>query len=155
MYGSVKRKTVIAIDFDRTISREPEFFKDMISRHGWGIDFYIVTYRSRNAYDDLLREFEELVGNKVRFTDAKAKHGFIDADIVIDDCHLSWSHDWKSYGFSPSEKLVSSGDLVVKKCKWQIANNFTGYNTKCGNSLKIESNERFIFCPYCGGEIVS
>ena len=85
MYGSNKRKTVIALDYDGTISLIPNFFKEMIEKWKHAIDFYIVTYRDTNAYTNELREFEELVGRNVIFTNRKAKIDFLDADIWMDD----------------------------------------------------------------------
>ncbi len=151
MYGTEKRKTVIALDYDDTITKIPNFFKEMVENWKHAIDFHIVTYRSANAYDDLLREFEELTGHSVVFTDAKAKSDCFKADIWIDDTPLAITHDWKSYGYKISNNILNGGDIVIPKCQLDYANGVS----KCGGIVYPKSKLLgFVFCPYCGGKLV-
>jgi len=156
MYGSNKRKPTIAIDYDDTISLVPNFFKNMIENWKHAIDFYIVTYRDKNAYNDELREFEELVGHKVIFTSTKAKIDHFKADIWIDDAPLAITHNWKSYGYEIAESIKDSGDLIVKKCKWELFDTGKGYSNYM-SGCRIQSGDLpigFNFCPYCGGVLL-
>ena len=147
MYSKNPKKTTIAIDYDDTITLVPLFFKEMIEKWKHAIDFHIVTYRSQNGYDDKLREFEELTGHKVIFTDAKAKRDVFQADIWIDDRPISITHDFSDFGFIPS-KQTEALYLKKNKCVWHME------ITNCHNDFTRKEKEKFTFCPWCGGKII-
>lgn len=150
MHKEVNKRTVIALDFDNTITKIPLLFKQLIMLWRHEVDFHIVTYRSY-VYDDLLREFEGFTGNKVVFTDGKAKKDCFRADIWIDDEPLSITHNWKSYGYKISDKILESGDIIISKCRLDYENELT----RCGGVIHPESKLlEFKFCPHCGGKLV-
>jgi len=145
MYGTNKRKLTIAIDYDDTISLVPNFFKNMIENWKHAIDFYIVTYRDKNAYNDELREFEELVGHKVIFTSTKAKIDHFQADIWIDDTPMAIVADMNSTGY----KISGSQMEFMERKVCRVIDGVTS----CHNLISIKDNKDFKFCPYCGNSL--
>ena len=105
------------------------------------------TIRDRNAYEPLLREFEELTEHKVIFTDTKAKIDHFQADIWIDDMPLSISCDWRSTGYKIADSQVK--DMFKKVCRVKDG------VTSCHNLLPLEDMQKgFKYCPFCGGKLI-
>lgn len=147
MYGTAKRKPVIAIDYDDTISKLPLFFKQIIGNWKHAIDFHIVTYRDKNAYNDELRELEKLTEHSVVFTSTKAKIDHFEADIWIDDMPLSINCDWKSTGYKIADSQRQ--EMFKKVCRVK------DFATSCHNVMPFEDmKDEYKFCPYCGGALI-
>jgi len=106
MYGSkIFKPLLIAIDLDDTITIAPEMFKELIYvLKRYKCEVWIVTSRTEGDYCDVLKEFEELV-DKVVFTNQRAKHDVVDADIWIDDCPEYICHHWENGRMIPSNKI--------------------------------------------------
>ena len=106
MYGSNKRALTFGLDFDDTVTRNPELFVEMvklISRFGG--DIYITTARDTGMWCDKLRKFTEATGVTVIFTNTKAKQDVADIDIWIDDFPLAITHDFVETGWKVSKNM--------------------------------------------------
>ena len=106
----------IGIDFDDTISLNPEMFKDIINifkKNEFSV--IIVTARNHNDFCDLLNEFKELV-DRIIFTNGVAKEDVvsefnINIDIWIDDTPICITHSFDGDKFVPGNKILKSGWL--------------------------------------------
>lgn len=96
--------TVFAIDFDNTISRDPEgFLAIMHLLEMRGHVCYVVTARPSDLYPEDLNFLKDK-GYRVFFTELKAKRKFMEAqgihiDVWIDDSPGAILNDYK--GVSP------------------------------------------------------
>ena len=106
MYNSTTKKLTFGLDFDDTVTKAPEMFIEIIEvikKHGG--DIYIVTARQQNGWCEHLRKFNATTGVDVIFTGTKAKHEVVEIDIWIDDFPLAITHDFKEFGWRPSETI--------------------------------------------------
>ena len=106
MYGKEMKKLTFGLDFDDTVTKNVDMFKDIVDvilKHGG--DIYITTARSNNGWCRELREFHNDTGVSVIFTGSKAKQDVAEIDIWIDDFPLAITHDFKEFGWRPSESI--------------------------------------------------
>ena len=97
------RPVTFGIDYDDTITQDPELFKLIIgSIKERGHKVYIVTSRSKGDYSNGLDKFVPLVDGVI-FTECKAKTECADIDIWIDDFPLAITHDLVGARFVPSK----------------------------------------------------
>lgn len=111
MYGESDKKLTFGIDFDDTITKNENMFLvliDTIKRFGG--DVYIVTARQNHGWCHKLRVFSDRADVTVIFSGSKAKVDVAEIDIWIDDFPLAITHDFKEYGWTPSE--TTKKDIV-------------------------------------------
>ena len=93
-------ETIIAIDYDDTISLNVDAWRQIISLlSSLGFVVYVVTYRESTKFDDMALDIEGV--RDYLFTNSTAKKKYcsdivgIEIDIWIDDCPASVIFDYK------------------------------------------------------------
>lgn len=104
MYGARTKKLMFGLDYDDTVTENPALFLAMVKLiQEYGCDVLIVTARQQSGWDEGLRKFHAESEIDVIFTGAKAKCDIVGIDIWIDDFPLAITHDFKEFGWRPSE----------------------------------------------------
>lgn len=104
MYGGKTKKLTFGLDFDDTVTQNQPLFLAMIQLiQEHGCEVLIVTARQQSGWDEGLRKFHLDSGIDVIFTGAKAKCDIVEIDIWIDDFPLAITHDFKEFGWRPSD----------------------------------------------------
>lgn len=107
MYGVSRRPLTFGLDFDDTVTRNPDLFKEIIAVIiKYGAEVYITTARDKSMWCEQLSKFVEETNITVIFTSTKAKQDVAEVDIWIDDFPLAITHDFKETGWTPSSSIT-------------------------------------------------
>lgn len=124
-FSKMEKKLVVAIDFDETITTNPDgWLKIMNLMHSLGMEIYVVTYRYPHHGEEMDLEYlkyEDCVKGLV-FTGRQGKKKFCEGlqifvDIWIDDNPITITHTMSgidaflNYNFTPDDMALN---LVVK-----------------------------------------